>query len=235
MSTGQVRQVPYALPYVTPSFSRWTADGQGILTFGRDLKGRQGIFRINVATGDTARVVFSDTCRGASQTTDGTGLFCVSADQATISRFDIASGSQRELVSGHTLEILGGSPDGKYLAFTEKHTGTKATSLKLLTLGSGEQKELLSVEAPESIFFLTFAWTPDSQSVVFQKQRSGRSSLEMWFASIDGRVPHKIDMPVTASLGWRFNPKTNQVAFGVGTGFEFEVWKIEKFLKAGLH
>jgi hypothetical protein len=80
------------------------------------------------------------------------------------------------------IETLGGSPDGKYLAFAERHPVAKATSLKLLTLASGEATELLTVEAPAVIHFMTFAWTPDSQSLVF------RQSGEMWFAPIDGRA-----------------------------------------------
>ena len=39
-------------------------------------------------------------------------------------------------------------------------------------------------------------------------------------------------MAISAGMGWRFNPKTDQVAFGVGSSGEYEIWKIDKFLPA---
>ena len=54
----------------------------------------------------------------------------------------------------------------------------------------------------------------------------------MWFAPIDGRDPHRIDVNVGRPIiGWHFNTKTNQVAFTTNSTFgRLEVWKMENFL-----
>jgi Tol biopolymer transport system component len=234
-ATGQARHVAYALPYVNAWFVKWTPDGKSIVTFGRDAKGRQGLFRIDVQTGETLSLASAESCNShppsdLGLTPDGAATFCLNTDRTAILRFDIASKASKELLRGRDLEVFGASPDGRYLAYKEATAAGKTEALKILTLASGDMKEIVRVDLPLQLFRPAFAWTPDSRSVVFKKR--GGDTNEMWFAPIDGRPSHRIEMPLAVTAGWHFNPKTNQVTFGVGAGIHFEVWKMENFLPA---
>ena len=234
-ATGQARHVTYALPYVNAWFVKWTPDGKSIVTFGRDFKGRQGLFRIDVQTGETVSLALEASCNSRPPsdlglTPDGVAAFCLDRERTAILRFDIASKTSKELLRGRDLEVFGASPDGRYLAYKDTTADGKSESLKILTLASGEVKDLVRVDAPQQHFRPAFAWTPDSRSIVFKK--TGGTTNEMWFAPIDGRPAHRIEMPLAVTAGWHFNPKTNQVTFGVGAGIQFEVWKMENFLPA---
>src|SRR5207248_651574 len=65
VATGQVRLLPRTLTYYrNPS---WSPDGRWLLTSGRDLKGREGIFQIDAQTGEVTPVIVGDGLTGDPQ------------------------------------------------------------------------------------------------------------------------------------------------------------------------
>jgi hypothetical protein len=153
------------------------------------------------------------------------GFFCVSGE--ALRYVDTATGRGRDLVRAPALDLIGGSPDGQQAAFITTDPATGATSVRVLTLATGEVKDTFSVAAPLTIFRPTSAWTPDGRSLVVQKLAQGQP-FEMWFVPLDGRPAHRIDMPVQVGVGWHFSPSTDQVVFGLrAAGARSEIWKME--------
>jgi hypothetical protein len=158
------------------------------------------------------------------------GFFCVSGE--VLRHGDITTGRGRDLVRAPALDLLGGSPDGRQAAFITTDPATGATSVRVLTLATGDVTDVFSVAAPTTIFRPTFAWAPDGRSLVVQ-QRTQEQPFEMWFVPLDGRPAHRIDMPVQVGVGWHFSPSTDQVVFGLrATGARSEIWKMENVVPA---
>src|SRR5438552_9214647 len=58
LETGVLRELQVKLSYF--NWPRWSPDGRSFAVYGRDLKGRQGLFRIDVQTGDSTALVYDD-------------------------------------------------------------------------------------------------------------------------------------------------------------------------------
>jgi Tol biopolymer transport system component len=97
VDTGEVRQVPQsALLY--PSDPRWSPDGALLLTSARDTRGRNGLFTVNVETGETSFIV-SVPRFGVSPlwSADGKKIYYLNNGVAVVER-DLSSGMERDLV-----------------------------------------------------------------------------------------------------------------------------------------
>ena len=217
--TRQVHEVRPSLSY--GNFPHWFPDGRHVMMYGLDLKGRQGVFKIDMATGGVVLTVPRDTCNLPFLAPNGLSIFCHSPEQKQLRQLDASSGAVIR-----TLNIEGqpyaASPDGRYVV---------TSSLHIMALETGESRPLIRLSPPSSQVGNSFTidWTPDSRSVVFYGRLNGDEG--MWRVPIDGGAPQKINVNVGTILSWRFNAKTGQVAFSTnGVGPRLEMWKMENFL-----
>jgi hypothetical protein len=151
-------------------------------------------------------------------------VFCYRFTEQEIVQVDVQSGAV--LRTFHADGQGGGvSPDGRYIVYGDG----RPRVLRLLTLATGETREVIPLSPPSSqIFRWNVEWTPDSRSVVFYGRLRGDDG--MWLVPIDGTAPRKIKVEIGQVATWRFNPKTGQVAFGPDLLPRLEVWKMEHFL-----
>jgi hypothetical protein len=220
--TGHVHEVHAALSY--GNYPRWFPDGRHVLLYGVDLKGRQGIFKIDAATGNVALTVPRETCNLPFVAADGRSFFCHAAKQKQLSEVDASSGTVLRTVPCCEGQPYAVSPDGRYVV---------TSSLNILALSTGESRGLIKLSPPSSQVGngFTLAWTPDSGSVMFYGRLNGDEG--MWRVPIDGGAPQKIAVNVGPIRSWRMNPKTGRVAFSTnGPGPRFEMWKMENFLSS---
>jgi Tol biopolymer transport system component len=225
METGQVvRELMPAIFY--GGIGRWSPDGRLFIARGTDLKGRDGIVKIDAATGETTFVVPNETCSGIPHwAPDGRSFFCYHfGDQDPgIVQVDVTSGAvlRSSPVAGQGWAV---SPDGKYLVYALND------ALGLIELATGHTREILKL-TPADQFGNAFSLdcTPDSRAVVFYGKLHGDQG--MWYVPIDGHQPHKINLDLGPIYSWRFNPTTGQVAFSTdGIMAHLEMWKMEHFL-----
>lgn len=205
---------------------RWSPDGRQFIVRGADLKARSGIFAVDAMSGDTTLVVSGDTCDGIPfWAPDSRSFYCWAFEKQQIVQVDAATGN---VLRTWRSESQGAaiSPDGRYIASMDP----RGLALKLLEVASGDTRTLVTVTPPARIGFMgAIDWTPDGKAVVYGQLNEGAG---MWFASIDGSAPHRINVNVERPITrWHFNPKTNQVAFTTNSTFgRLEVWKMENFL-----
>ncbi len=248
LETSQERELDPNLPHF--SWLRWSPDGKSLLVSNFDKKLPQAIYRINASTGECVAVVqteSSDTLLGRPQLSlDGSTLFYVlrhpDSKKASLLIRDLESSGEKELFSldGTLTFVL--SPDGQQLALAtqkEKSSGAAAVN-RILTMPAkgGQTKELLKTEERTR----TVAWTPDGQSLLFNK-RIPEGGRELWLVPADGGQAHKLcslqEMRLpemtygTMYSALDVHPDGQRIAFDC---FEYrhEVWVMENFLPTGV-
>jgi Tol biopolymer transport system component len=230
METGEVREIHPKLIGTINSL-RWAPDGRSLAVQGTDAKARQGIYRVDVQTGEVS-LIMQDTGGAAvpEWAPDGKKLFY--ARRGRIVELDLASGKEREVVRTENPCRISLSPDGRYLACqTFGDEPIKNRTLVAIPAEGGEPRELIRLHEPESFGGFT-AWTPDSRSVLFWKVLSALEyKSEYWLVPLAGGQSRKVDLGIEGAYAVRIHPDGTRVAFTAGEN-KSEVWVMENFLSA---
>ena len=113
--SGQVRELRPALR-LYPAHFVWSADGLSLFTQATDMKGRQGIYRIDVRTGESSPIATSTSTRGQFRSPlaspDGKKVYYLAAPsvrntvEAPVIEHDLATGSEKTIVHQSDMERL---------------------------------------------------------------------------------------------------------------------------------
>ena len=227
ISTGEGRELHPMLDYA--QWPRWSPDGKSILVHGTDFKGRQGIYRIDVRTGEAEAITIASAGEERAYplwSPDGKAIFYMrfTTDDMTIVERDLASGKERDLLSRREFKAtsVSVSPDGRDLACLSRDPSTDRWSLTIVPLG-GQPRELLPLSSGEQMFT---AWMPDGRSVIF-----GASAGTVLMVPVGGRQTQQFIFNRNVR-GLRVQPGGNKVLFftpGGGDNSQ-EVWVMENFL-----
>jgi Tol biopolymer transport system component len=198
MATGAVRELPPTLDYMGPL--SWAPDGTRLVTNGRDLKGRNGIYEIDVVTGNTT---WMGEGGQAKHSPDGRHLFQMRPmkepwTRALVER-DRSTGIERVLFTGEfaTFSI---SADGKWIALASGGVGdASAHAIQLIRVETGEVRELLRAQPGERLPpYVPMPWTPDGQALLVRKPGP---RPELWLIPTTGAAPRKIAADIES---WAF-------------------------------
>jgi Tol biopolymer transport system component len=120
------------------------------------------------------------------------------------------------------------STDGQQLAFAEQDAKTRTWALKLMAAAGGEARELLRVEAPETI--TTIAWMPDGRHLLFGRgdwpAAAQKRPTELWRIAADGGESQRLGVSMDRVRELHVHPDGRQIAFTAGWP-ELEVWVME--------
>jgi Tol biopolymer transport system component len=188
-ATGAIRELSAAIDYI--GTLSWAPDGTRIVAAGRDFKGREGIFEIDVATANTVHVG-----RGAHPrySPDGKHLFYTRVAKSPWTRAlierNLAAGTERTVFTGE-FAAFSVSPDGKLVATTSGGVGeASADAVVLVRVDTGEVRELLRNQAGDRIGpYIAMPWTPDGQALILRKREP---KPELWLVPVTGAPPRKI-------------------------------------------
>ena len=246
VESGQVRELRTALHYFNEP--RWMPDARSLMTFGRDLKGRPGIYRIDAQTGAVSFVTPSDNAR-VQVSPDGKKIYYRldfnDGDSTTPGRVierDLASGQTREvfrfLPAVARVDSPELSPDGRYMASIITEAAAKTSTVLLIPVAGGEPRELLRVSLPEFLIgYGRMSWTPDSRAVIVVKRTGKREEdrKELWLVPLSQGKARKLDIDLSTWVlsSIRLHPNGQQIAFFTGKRIA-EFWALENFLPAGL-
>ncbi len=243
IENGEVRRLPRQLPYGREA--QFSPDGTALILGGRDSKGRDGIFRIDVKTGEMAAVRYA--ARLGSQprwSADGTKIYYKdTASPGRIVERDLASGLEREMFRHPLAQDLQLSPDGRLLAVqTGVDPVSGSATIQLVAVADASARELVRITAEEFLpQFQTFAWAPESKAMLLAKKASDRAAL--WSVDVATGRLRKLDIDtrewtLTAFIssganhndaGFSLSPDGRQIAFLMGKS-AVEVWALENFL-----
>jgi Tol biopolymer transport system component len=225
VETGQVRPLGVRMAYAYRP--RWTPDGS-IIVDGADLKGRQGIYRIDAQTGEVFPIVVGDPgvySWSSFLSPDGKLLFYrrdVPTDSfSLVIERNLASGSERELVRSKNLSGFSLSPDGRQIAFTESDPAAKTSTLFVMAVQAGPTHELFRAAEPTRA--TAAQWTPDGRHLVFSTKEG--DSTKYWIIPSSGGTLTRLELEHSLAI----HPDGRQVAFTSGSR-KSEVWALEHFL-----
>lgn len=232
LDDGRTRELRILLNY--SGQLRWTPDSRAFILAAKDLRGRDGVYRIDAQTGALTQLVSLSSEAGsmiAQISADGTKLYYWRGEvlRATPGsayvEHDLATGAERVIFADGWPVYPSLSPDGRYLVGVVNDEQTRRTTVVLVTVSSGERKEVYA--APEFGSLSYFVnWTPDGQQVVVPVRQAG--SYEGLLVPVFGGAPRRLGFEI-GQLGVRFHPDGRQIAFTTGRGM-LELWALENFL-----
>lgn len=253
IDSGETVELQLALTY-----SRnltWTPDGQALVVYGSDLKGREGIFRVSTRGEVTPLIVplpegDEPGYEGLFFSADGKRLI-YRTRKGSVHERDLASLTDRILSGGRWMptgaapaDVWGSisvSPDGRWIAAATQPEGANVfafcacRALTIIPADGGEPRVLLRVSEP-LLVYKDFPWTPDSRSLVVMKGTGVDSAAnELWFVPIDGTAARRLDIDATRVLrggvgSIRLRPDGRQLTYVSGHYPVPEVWALENFL-----
>jgi serine/threonine-protein kinase len=219
---------------------RWSPDARTILVRGSDLDNREGIFAVDVASGDTHRAVlfpagtiqsavYQWSPDGGAIWYDKSGGGAVVAHELTSGRetvvFEYASQSIQRLMQWPGFRC---SPDGSSIAYTgfTFENNVAGSVVQVQTLGGGTV-ELARATHPEQVEFQD--WMPDARGVLLIKRNTRERRNMLYEARLDGTPPRPlgVTMPAIRDVNVRRDGRT--ITYTAGTS-SLEVWVLERFL-----
>ena len=176
----------------------WAPDGNRLLTNATDIKGRSGVFTIDVRTGE---LTFIGQGRFPKFAPDGNRIFYVSPGRLphSVVERNLMSGAERTITTGEFANFSV-SPDGRWLAIARGGVGPAAAEeVVLVATENGETRQLYRVPQGERIPpYIGLPFTPDGQAVVVRKREPNQ---ELWLLPTNGGQPRRIEAAVQ---GWTF-------------------------------
>lgn len=149
-------------------------------------------------------------------------------------RYDLADSTHHVVFNPEGTRIIQSfapSRDGRRIAFTTGYaTGSGGSASKILSLTTGEIRDLPSTGPGRSAAYGGLNWTPDGQLIGTQR-READGMIELWRIPIDGGAPRKLGFESKSLTNLRLNPDGRRLAFGfAGDEGDSGVWVIENFL-----
>jgi Tol biopolymer transport system component len=239
VATGEARRLPASLGlYFAPV---WSPDGRSLLVRGTDLSDNIGIFQIDAQSGKPKALIVNDQLSPLARWSADGKKFYFNRNRVFVER-DLASGAERDVYSGPGLPGGTLSPDGKYFAIAGVDVSDQAAYLLLAPVAGGPPREILRL-SPSEALFSPATWTPDSGSLIIQKNTGSR--WELWRIPIAGGQSRKLDIDpgmwreeaaglgpvIQGDAGFTLSPDGRRVALTIGKNVS-EVWAIENFLPA---
>jgi Tol biopolymer transport system component len=217
----------------------WSSDGRFVFAGARDEKGVEGLYRVDVSTGDASAVVAGNQggCARfhAGFSSDGASSICLRQDFAnrtfTIVRQDLRSGQTQDLFrSTSTIYPVVVSNDGRQAAFG---VWGDRSSLQVISTAGGEPREVHRFENNEST--QSMAWSADGQHIFFAKilpeeeSNPEQQKRGLWRVPVAGGPAVETGLTMDRLRDIRPHPDGRRIAFTSGHRAA-EVWVMENFL-----
>ncbi len=219
---------------------RWSPDGRFILVTGQDRQSLQGLYRIDVASGEqTALAQSTGNTRHAQPAWSADGKAVIFqhydyvASLTTLVSKEVATGRETELFRAAKVlntTFLAPAPDGRQLAFVVYDQAAKTSTVKLIPLSGGAARDLLVQphDPKDPFFFYGVVWTPDARELLLLKAsgKNEESEAEIWRLPTTGGAPQKLTLAMERVRELRLHPDGKRIAFTSGSQ-KVEVWVLE--------
>lgn len=229
---------------------RWSPDGpdgESLIAFARDDKGRAGFYRIDLETASYTTILRSDeletNIRGNFDVSpDGETLWFITIDFDVtppgwqLVAYDFAPGRLRTVTPAEwrdrRMRLDGGdrvtvSPDGSKLAVVAQPDAVYGDRwIGTIPVDGGP----FSPVAPVEGLIGSLEWTPDGRALLFSTLPDGtwpEEPWETWIVSAEGGEPQPLElMEDVAPRGMKLHPEGRRIAFEAGPK-RGEVWVME--------
>lgn len=230
---------------ISPKLSRlsrlyWSPDGQSFILRGNNLKGRPGLFRMDLQSGEVKTLLQSDRPnfgQTLSIPRDGKMAYYITWDSTfttiAVNTLDLATGTVRvihRVSKPVTIVGMSVSPDGRQLAVNLRGGEYGTGVVTLLPVTGGTPKEIHRLnpsEAPSMGSGLT--WTPDGRAILFgvgQVSDDLNERIDVRLFPLNGDTPYSVGIPIARISALGVSPDGRRIAYGVND-FASELWTME--------
>jgi Tol biopolymer transport system component len=213
-----------AIPELSEFAQLRPLSGQSLICNCTDLKGRHGVFRLDLPTAAATPLLIDEPDQYSffpAPSPDGKLLVfsrAVGKGPASIMVRQLSDGKERELVAEALQPAV--SPDGRLVAYI------KANTLSVIPIDGGTPRAL----APANGGLSLTEWTPDGKMIV-TSQVSGQRTVAV-AVPLNGAPPIQLDLPPDwRPMMFRIHPNGREITFAAGQSRD-EVWTLENFLPA---
>ena len=225
LETGQVRNIPLKMSYANRL--QWLPDSRALIVGGTELKGREGLFRVDLLGGTFEPVMYGQPGRFV-MTPDARTLFY--EGQGIVAR-DLRTGEEKDIYAFWRFSGLALSPDGRWLAVQANLRAGDGSvspfpSIQILPASGGEPQTILTLADPDSSQWRQMAWSADGKYVFFTEH-----DQQLWQIPAAGGTPKRLaaDLPFINSIS--VHPDGRRLAVSAGSA-NYEVWVMENLLAA---
>jgi hypothetical protein len=253
--TGQlIRELPLQLER---RIIGWTADDRAVWLWSGNGKGKQGLSRLEIQSGEmttVASAILEYRVANGPISPDGPTAFyrqVLGAQEMVFMSHNIASGEEKEIARGSFLGGVNLSPNGKWICTMGLDRESNSRVLLLIPTAEGMPRTLMTTPSavPETELtntrrgaLLSFvAWGPGMQWVLAMRRMADSSQAnELWRIPLDGGAPQKLEVDPSARIpffnGISIAPDGKRLAYTVTettTAHASEIWALENFLPRG--
>jgi Tol biopolymer transport system component len=246
LETGEEQEHQRALARLgVRGFSRprWSPDSASLLLYGLDIKGRYGIYRINLETGRAASILSSEQDMDvgpAEGWRDGNSFFYAremrKSGQGEVCVRDLDSRNEKVLYSilAKTMGAQAVSPDRRWLSTLDRPGSGKI--LSVISTDSGAVRQIFKFSQKDNPATIRHAWSADGKYVFYTRRVALQDSFkfEVWRVPIDGGQPQKTGLEMPGAIDHiNAHPDGVRLAFenmASGAVSPAEVWVLENFL-----
>ena len=220
IETGLLRTIPLRMSYA--SKLRWMPDGRALLVRGIDLKGRRGVFRVDLSMGAVEPIAFGS-IRRYDVAPDGKTLFYI-RERVLVAR-DLQSADERDLTTLPSDSGLAVSPDGRWLALKPNLAGGgDRPSIQIVAASGGEPRTILTLADPDLSDWRELAWSPDGAHIIFTK-----SHQELWQIAAAGGTAERLAANLSLINSISVHPDGRRLAVSEGS-VKGEVWMMDNLV-----
>jgi len=242
--TGMERQLQVQMGGLHQVEPHWSRDGRFLLLHGRDLRLREGLYRIDAQTGDTTPILqpecpLTGCLDYPAWPSDRNAIFLRRGGTGIVAR-DLETGQEEVLyrpIRSEEVSRLALSPDGRHLAFVSLAGDSEMMAVKIMPASGGEARAILKLRAlvqahwwPRPVFAL--GWTPDSRHIIYAPGAPGKRRVELWRIAAEGGEPQNLGLAIDGVLpgGLSIHPDGRRIAFTAGREPYLEIRVIENVL-----
>ncbi|UCE40660.1 MAG: PD40 domain-containing protein, partial [Candidatus Aminicenantes bacterium] len=240
VETGKIHEIPHKSQI---AFPRWSPDGRFLIVY---VLG-EGIFKVDVQTGDFSLLIEPKGQRAANLAPDNNSLFFIRFNRGEIVTqvlaCDLSTGEEIELCSvplyPHNLVL---SRDGRQLALicseNPYENKEKKHMLKIIPVDGGDVKERLSFMQVGGWGLVDVSWSPDGQHIYFDRISSKKPTVgppdwELWRVPVESGDAENLGLTMKKLPTFSIHPDGQQIvlsAYTFGAAPSPEVWVMENFL-----
>ncbi len=233
LETGQMHSIPLKMSYAQRL--QWQPDGHAIFAGGTDLKGRIGLFRVDLIGGRFEPVVYGSVGRFAIAS-DGKTLFYegrgAQASGGAIVALDLQTHEEKEVYGFSGFCGLALSPDGRWLAVkanlrADDGSVSRFPSIQILPASGGEPRTIRTLQDPESSQWRQMAWSADGKYVFFTHH-----DRELWQIAAAGGAPQRLANNLIYINSISVHPDGRRLAISAGAA-NYETWVMEHLVPLG--
>ena len=173
----------------------WTADDRAVWLTGTNFKGKQGLFRLEIQSGEmttVASAILDAPAANGPVSLDGPTAFyrrALGEQEVVFMSHNIASGEEKEIARGDWLGAVNLSPDGEWICTAGVDRAGNSRVLLLIPAAGGMPRTLMATPSavpeteltnPRRGAFLSFvAWGPGMRWVLAIRRMADSSQARM--------------------------------------------------------